>query len=70
MSRGGRLLIQENYSSSATMSTDFEHTPLELALRTRGLLNVETRNWAAVQRVQLQEERAQGARVRMQSMAP
>jgi len=30
MNRGGRLLIQENYSSSATMSTDFEDTPLAL----------------------------------------
>jgi hypothetical protein len=37
MSRGGRLLIQENYSSSATMSTDFEDTPLELSdVRDRG----------------------------------
>jgi uncharacterized protein (TIGR02270 family) len=41
---------------------------LELALRTGGLLSVETRTWAAVQRIQFQAARAQGAYVRMRSL--
>jgi len=41
---------------------------LELALRTGGLLSVETRTWTAVQRIQLQAAHGQGAHVRMRPL--
>lgn len=46
------------------------HGPLalELALRTAGLLSVETRTWTAVQRIQLQAAHGQSAQVRMRPL--
>jgi hypothetical protein len=51
MSRGGRLLIQESYSSSATMSTYFADTPLA---EEDGNQRPQIGQLAAVRRLELQ----------------